>query len=239
MTDERNGVERGVSRRRLLRVAGAGAGAAAIGLAGTAGTAAADACPRPPDHWADSDWPDTAGVRDPMTVAGEERDVAVWRLLLAGSPDDPGRMMARQLVAARLNFQHRYRDDPTCVDQPLSAYDGRTIRELRASARRWLAASGWPAAQDDWTVGPVDGEPLWAALAAFNHTHLDLEDCSCVPAGRDDREPPAAAVRIVDGTAADDGRTAGETDAAADGSGRRDRSRRGSGPTPLPRVPRR
>lgn len=194
MSDQMSGTDDGITRRNLLRVTGIGAGVGLVGIGGSADQAAATYCPRSPEYWAEHDWPETGRIGDPFVLVDrdDERSVAVWQLFLARDPDeDKGVVMARHLLAAYLNFQFRSTDDPDCVDQPLSAYGGRTIRELKAEARRWLVASNWPDEQLDWVVDGVDGEPLKDALGAFNHGQLPELDCSCGYVDRDDDWSPS------------------------------------------------
>lgn len=191
MNDNRNGTGGDISRRRLLRTAGAAAGAAALGLTVTAAPAAAEACPRPAAYWAEAAWPETEALEGSTSVAGEQRSDAAWKLRLSMPPEDAGQAMARQLLTTRLNFQHRWKDDPGCVDAPLSDYDGRTLRGVKAEARAWLEASNWPASQSSWVVDGVDGRPLYEVLARFNHAEFTELDCTCTErsvAHRYDRE---------------------------------------------------
>lgn len=187
MTDQPDGTDTGVDRRRVLRAAGAGA-AGLLGIVATADRTAASYCPKPPHRWASDDWPDTDRVTDPLVLVdpADERTVAVWKLFLAYTPDDEAAAVARQLLAARLNFQYRPAEDPGCVDQSVSAFGGRTVRELKVAAKEWLRASNWPDEHHGWTVDDVDGEVLRDELAAFNRGGIAELDCHCTKFGAGD-----------------------------------------------------
>lgn len=222
MTDQQAGTDCGLTRRRVVRTAAAGA-TGLLAVARGAEEAAATNCPRPAGYWAEQRWPATNRVTDSFALldGGDERSVAVWRILLGSPGADPGEAVARQLLAARLNFQYRPPDDPGCVDEPLAAYGDRTIRELKIAAKEWLEASNWPGDQPSWVVDGVDGEPLATALAAFNQGGLDELDCGCdfVDRDRRRREPDFGTVDGIEG---------GRTEALRTGDGDR-RERTGDG----------
>lgn len=201
MTEQSTGTKREIGRRRVLRAAGAGV-AGAVGVAAGADDAAATYCPRPPAHWADREWPDTDRVDDPLTLAvpADERSIAAWKLLLATEPADTGESMAREVLAARLNFQRLPSDENDCVDQSLEAMDGRTIRDVKVEAKEWLVASDWPDGQATWLADGVDGEPLHDALAAFNRYGLATLSCHCAGVDAEGRYDTLAGDGAVEGT---------------------------------------
>ncbi len=189
MTDDTSDAP-GVSRRTLLRSGAAAAGGAAL----LPGVASAHECPRSPGFWAHHEWPDT--VPDPFEIGGVTMSVEEWQsFLLAPSKGDKAHIVAKHLVATVLNFQFRGalpEGDPGCVDEPLSEFGGRTVRQIRLAAERWLDASSFdsPEPQRSWLAGGVDGEPLKDALDAFNNNRLGL-DCDCDDKrddGKDDKK---------------------------------------------------
>jgi hypothetical protein len=165
------------------------AGAGAVGVVAGAGTAAAHQCPRTPGYWANHDWPDT--IDDPFTFFGVTMSVAEWQgFLVDPTYGDKGTILAQHLLATVLNFQHRPRSDPECVDRELGDLWGHDVRWVKKRAETWLANSNWPDAQSSWTVTvdgtSLDGEPLKDALDDWNNGRLDGLACDCD--GRDDEK---------------------------------------------------
>lgn len=197
-----------VSRRTLLRRTGATAGA--LGAAVTVGAtpaAATNSCPRTRHYWSHTEWPPhvTRHLEDPMSLAGEARSRATWKLMLGMDlSDDRTGAMAQQLLTAKLNLLLRPDPDPTCVNRELSAFEGRTVEGARNAAAYWLYHStfGDPEPQYCWTVktddGPLDGQPLFQLLGHYNNGDLDELSCDCVLVPDDDGDD--FTTRFADGT---------------------------------------
>lgn len=179
MTTDSSELERGPTRRDVLRRGAVLGGVSIAGVAAASGSAWATECPRTPGYWANHDWPDT--IDDPFTVAGVTWPIAEWKAFLVRSTrGDRADILAQHLVAAILNFQRQDAEDSACVDVAIESYGGRTMREIKADAQAWLQASafGTDAKQTTWTVEGTDGEPLKNALDDFNNNRLGLE-CGC------------------------------------------------------------
>lgn len=213
-----------VSRRGLLRSGAAAAGGAAV----LPGVAAAHECPRSPGYWAHNEWPDT--IPDPFEIGGVTMTIEEWQaFLLAPTRGDEANIVAKHLVATVVNFQFRPAlsrgGDPGCVDEPLPGFGGKTVREIRLAAERWLDASSFDdpeTRQATWLAGGVDGESLKDAMDAFNNDRLGLScDCDRSEGGGDDA--------AVDG-GTDVGSTGGDSDGRPSGGGRGPPGRAAGGP---------
>jgi hypothetical protein len=175
-----------VTRRAVLRRGAAATGAATAAVVGLSGTAAASLdCPRSVDEWADqySGFHRTREqFRLDRTGHGYDTDVA-WDLLDEPHYADKTVMMAQQTIAAQANIVAiRAGDGETCSDAV------EATGPVMESAITWLDCTGgrcdgwvYLAAPDDYTYTlswtdsrGVDGEPVWAALKAFNEgRHCD------------------------------------------------------------------
>lgn len=179
MTTDKSEIERGPTRRDILRRGAVLGGVTVAGVAVASGSAWATECPRTPGYWANHAWPDT--IDDPFTVGDVTRPISEWKsFLVSSTKGDKADILAQHLIATILNFQHQAAEDSACVDVAIEEYGGRTMREIKADAQGWLQASAFDtdAKQTTWMVDGTDGEPLKNALDDFNNHRLGL-DCGC------------------------------------------------------------
>lgn len=186
-----------LSRRTLLRGVGTAAGVIGLGVSATP-AAATRACPRTRHYWAEHEWPPHVDnhLDEPFSLGGVTKSKAAWRLFLGEDQDEPARMLAQQLLAAKFNLLLRPDPDWPCANLELEAYGGRTVEETRNEAATWLLYSSFeqPGTQQCWTVetgeGTLDGQPLYELLARFNHDDLDELDCNCYEWMHDEHDLP-------------------------------------------------
>ncbi|WP_231727902.1 Tat pathway signal protein [Haloferax profundi] len=152
-----------------------------LGIPAVSGSAAAWECPRTPGYWAnhgdEKAW-DTVGDTYGLTP----------ETLLKPAKGDKAKIMAKHLVATKLNFQNRNDPDP-CVDDPIEygpfAGEDMNMRAVKRLAEDWMEASNYPDKQKRWHVTidgeKVDGEPIKNTLDMFNNdpSKLGLYGCNC------------------------------------------------------------
>lgn len=177
-----------LSRRRLLRAAGIGAGGLALGAAVAPAPVSATDCPRSKRYWSRTEWPASfTDGRSELELGGMTKLIANWKLFLGVAPgEDRSVSLAQHLLAAMLNLELRPVSDPDCSDRPLTSVGGRTIEGVKNTALRWLHWSSFAETdevQDSWLVDAngetIDGEPLRDALAEFNANALSQLNCGC------------------------------------------------------------
>lgn len=164
---DRNGDSGGIGRRHVLRRGATALAAGFGGLAVTARTATATACPRMPAEWRSSpdEWPsfseeasllllDESG--DEQWAHPNEEQDRILEELSKPAGDDVYLRLVKQYVAARLN-RRGIRPHPDGYDD---------YWDRIAAYNRWIRGADRP--QREWTVEGVDGLALYDYFNRWN-----------------------------------------------------------------------